>query len=233
VIAAGLIAVWAAQTPLTDRSVAPGAGDAVAALRRPPVLAGMWLVALPALGFGCIAVLCPLRLDRLGASGTGVGAAFLVAAAAESVISPIAGRMSDRSGRLVPIRLGLMAAAVVLVCLTLPRQALGLAVAIVAAATALSFFWAPAMALLADAAERTGLHHGLAFVLVDLAWAAGRGTGSAAGGAGQGHHGRGAVRGRGRAVPDHARGRGAPAYGRGVTGLSQSGRGGESSGARA
>jgi hypothetical protein len=42
------------------------------------------------------------------------------------------------------------------------HPALGLAAATVAAATGLGFSWAPAMALPADAAERTGLHQGLA-----------------------------------------------------------------------
>jgi MFS family permease len=182
VVVAAALGAWAWGMPLTHTSEPQGLEELAAAIRAPGVRIGMWLVALPALGFGSLAVLVPLRLDHLGAGGAAIGATFLVAAAAESAISPIAGRMSDRSGRLVPIRLGLGAAAVVLACVTLPQQALGLGAAMVVAATALGFFWAPAMALLADAAERTGLHQGLAFALVNLAWAAGQGIGSAAGG---------------------------------------------------
>jgi MFS family permease len=44
-------------------------------------------------------------------------------------------------------------------------------------------FWAPAMALLSDAAEVAGLDQGLAFALVNLAWAIGQVGGSGAGGA--------------------------------------------------
>ena len=97
VIVAGVLAAWAWGDAAHAQPRGAGRRGRVAALRRPAVLTGMWLVALPALGFGCLAVLVPLRLDHLGASGTGVGATFLVAAAAESVISPIAGRMSDRA----------------------------------------------------------------------------------------------------------------------------------------
>ena len=48
----------------------------------------------------------PLHMDDLGASGTTIGAVFLFAAAVEAVLSPITGRVSDRAGRMAPIRLG-------------------------------------------------------------------------------------------------------------------------------
>ena len=59
----------------------------------------MWLVTLPAIASGMINVLGPLRMHRLGASAAAIGAAFLVAAAIEAVISPVIGRWSDRRGR--------------------------------------------------------------------------------------------------------------------------------------
>src|SRR4051794_40003961 len=73
------------------------------ALRAPRVRAGMWLVALPALGFGVLDVLVPLRLDELGAAQAAIAGAFLVAAAGEAFVSPVVGRVSDRRGRMVPI----------------------------------------------------------------------------------------------------------------------------------
>ena len=66
----------------------------------------MWLLTLPALFSGAIDVLVPLRLDELGASGLTIGAAFLVAASIEGVLSPLVGRFSDRRGRLLPLRIG-------------------------------------------------------------------------------------------------------------------------------
>jgi predicted MFS family arabinose efflux permease len=72
---------------------------------------------------------------------------------------------------------------VALVCFTLPGTAVLLAVVIVAAATALGAFWAPAMAMLSDAAESHGLDQGLAAALMNLAWAGGQIIGSGGGGA--------------------------------------------------
>jgi len=143
----------------------------------------MWLVAMPAIASGVVQVLGPLRLGRFGASATGIGAAFLVAAAAEALVSPTMGRLSDRRGRMLPMRIGLPSAAVVLACFTLPRTAVLLALVIVLSAVTLGTFWAPAMAMLSDAAEDQGLGQGYALALVNLAWAGGQIVGAGGGGA--------------------------------------------------
>jgi FSR family fosmidomycin resistance protein-like MFS transporter len=145
-------------------------------------MVGMWLVALPAVAAGMLNVLGPLRLHRLGASAAAIGATFLTAAAIEAAISPAIGRLSDRRGRMVPLRFGLAAAAAVLACVAIPGDPLLLAALVVASAAALGAFWAPAMAMLADAAERLNLDQGLAAALMNLAWAGGQIIGSGAGG---------------------------------------------------
>ena len=48
---------------------------------------------------------------------------------------------------------------------------------------ALGGFWAPAMALLSDAAENVGLDQALAFSISNLSWAVGHVVGAGAGGA--------------------------------------------------
>jgi MFS family permease len=182
VIGLGL-ASWAWTTAGVPPGEALGLRDAVRALRRRSVATGFWLFLLPALFAGVLNVLVPLRLDQLGASGVAVGAAFLVAAVAEALVSPLAGRLSDRRGRLVPIRMGLAAAVVMAVVLPLPGTALVSAAALVAAVIALAMFWAPAMALISDSSERVGLAQGLAFALSNLAWGGGIVVGSSAGAA--------------------------------------------------
>jgi MFS family permease len=177
------LAAWAWTTPGVPPGDAPGLRAAAGALRQRPVATGFWLFLLPALYAGVIDVLAPLRLDELGAGGVAVGAAFLVAALVEAGVSPLAGRISDRRGRLVPIRLGLAGAAAMAVLLPLPETALLSATALVVAVAALGTFWAPAMALVSDASERAGLDQGLAFALSNLAWSGGILAGSAAGGA--------------------------------------------------
>jgi DHA1 family tetracycline resistance protein-like MFS transporter len=140
-------------------------------------------MALPATASGLISVLGPLRLHRLGATAVAIGLVFLVAAAVETAIAPAIGSLSDRRGRLVPLRGGLLAASAALACFTLPGSAGLLGVLIVATAASLGAFWAPAMALLADAAETVGLDQGLAAAIMNLAWAGGQVVGSGGGGA--------------------------------------------------
>jgi MFS family permease len=181
-LAVGL-ATWAWRTPGVPPEPSPGLPAMLRALRRRPVLAGFWLFTLPALFAGVIEVLVPLRLDDLGASGAAIGAIFLLTAAAEAVISPVAGRVSDRRGRLLPIRVGLAGSVVMAVVLPLPGAAVLLGVAVLFTFAALGGFWAPAMAMLSDASEEAGLDQALAFSISNLGWAAGHLIGSGAGAA--------------------------------------------------
>ena len=81
------------------------------------------------------------------------------------------------------MRLGLVGAAPLAILLPIPRSALAVAVLIVLVVAALSTFWAPAMAMLSDAAEGAGAEQGFAFALVNLAWGAGQMCGGGLGGA--------------------------------------------------
>ena len=66
---------------------------------------------------------------------------------------------------------------------TLPGDVALLAGVLVLTATSLGLFWAPAMAMLSDAAEAHRLDQGLAAALMNIAWAAGQILGSGGGGA--------------------------------------------------
>jgi MFS family permease len=160
-----------------------GLGSVSSALRRPGIATSMWLTAVPAIASGMINVLGPLRLHRFGASAVAIGATYLAGAAVEAVIAPVIGSLSDRRGRLVPLRFGLAAATTALLCFTLPETVPMLAVVIVITVAALGVFWAPSMAMLSDAAEAHNLHQGLAAALMNLAWAGGQIVGSVGSGA--------------------------------------------------
>jgi predicted MFS family arabinose efflux permease len=159
-----------------------GPRSLAAACRRPAMVAGIWLMTLPAIASGMVNVLGPLRLHRLGAPAAAIGATFLVGAALSTAVTSYSGRLSDRRGRLVPLRYGLVSAAVTLLCFTLPHQPALLAVLIVAISGSLGLFWAPSMALISDAAEAAGLEQGLAAALMNIAWAGGQVIGAAGGG---------------------------------------------------
>ncbi len=182
VVSLALIVV-ARRLPSSHVSSDQGVRHLLDSLRSRGVSIGMWLVALPAIASGMINVLAPLRLHALGASAVAIGATFLVGAGIEAGVSPLVGRLSDRRGRLLPLRFGLAGATALLLCFTLPDAPGVLAVLIVALVTALGGFWAPAMAMLSDAAEQWGLDQGLAAALMNLAWAGGQIIGSGGGGA--------------------------------------------------
>jgi MFS family permease len=153
------------------------------AFRDRQVAAGMWLTLLPGLAFGVMDVLAPLRLSQLGATATVIGGTFLAAAAIESGISPLAGRLADRRGALLPVRIALAGAVVVsLLTPVLPSEYLLVALLVVGL-PAYGALFAPATALLSAGADRLGLHQGLAFGLANLAWATGQAVAASLSGA--------------------------------------------------
>jgi MFS family permease len=178
VIAVGLM-VWALNTPARLPSPPPQMAQLVETVRDRSVQLGIWLMIIPGLMFGTINVLGALRLDALGAATAAIAGCYLVAAALEAVVAPLAGRASDRRGRRAPLIAGLTAAAVAMVLLPWPESAWLLAVLIVLAAPAIGIVWSPAMATVSDGAERHGIEQAIAFAFVNVAWAVGQTAGAA------------------------------------------------------
>lgn len=177
-----VLAIWALRTPpVHTEPQSPRA--LLAALRQPLLLGALWMMVLPAILFGVVAVLVPLELGDAGWSAAAIAVLFIGAAAFEMVVAPLFGRFSDRRGRLLPLRLALAGSIVVTVGLALAGGPIAIAPLVVAAAIAFGSFWAPAMALLSDGAERIGLAQGLAFGLMNAAWGGGNFLGPALGGA--------------------------------------------------
>jgi MFS family permease len=177
------VAVWAALTPAARPERGQRLGTLVRAVRDRRIAFGIWFVMLPALMFGTLGVLAPLRLAELGFSAVAIGAVWLTAGALETGNNVLLGRMSDRFGPLVPIQVALVASAVVAALLPWPDEAFVLAALVVAAGLSFGAFYTPGMTLLTHAAEERGLDYGYAFALVNLAWAPGQAAGSALGGA--------------------------------------------------
>ncbi len=151
-------------------------------VRDRPFLAGVWLTVLASLAFGVIEVLVPLRLDALGASALAIGAAFFVAGGVEAAVSPLVGRITDRSGVAVVIRRGTLLAACGLAVLALPSQAVVVGALLTVTAAGLGALWVPGNNLASVAAERLRVDQGWAFSVNSLAWAGGVAIGALAGG---------------------------------------------------
>jgi MFS family permease len=174
---------WAAviPAPTDDR-----AHDTVALLRTigdRRLLGAAWFVVLPALLFGALSVLAPLRLSALGFGAVGIGAVFLCSAALEAGNNILIGHVSDRSGPLRPIAVGLVASIVVAAVLPWPNERFVLAVLVVCGGLAFGTFFTPGMTMVSNLAEERRLPFGYASALLNLAWAPGQTLGAAGGGA--------------------------------------------------
>ena len=178
----GLVA-WAATTPSARPEQPQSVRMLGHALRDPRVLGAFWFVVLPALLFGTVSVLAPLRLATLGFGSVAIGAIFLSTGVFEVANNIVVGRLSDRRGPLYPIRIGLIASIVVAAVYPWPSERFALAGVVVCGGLAFGTFFTPAMTLLTNASEERGLEHGYAFALVNLAWAPGQALGAAGGGA--------------------------------------------------
>jgi MFS family permease len=150
------------------------------------VLRATWYVAAPSVMFGVISVLVPLRIDELGGGAAVVAGGFTAGAGLEAVLAPLAGRVSDRVGRFPPYAAGMLVCAAA-VALVPAAAALGVVIAaLIGTAVGAGLCFAPALAMLSDSAEATGLHQGFAAGLINVAWATGQVTGGVGGGAGAG-----------------------------------------------
>jgi MFS family permease len=173
--------LWAATTPgaAAERQ---RLADLPRALREPRMLAGLWLISLPALLFGVLVVLVPLRLGRLGWGSIGIGTVFLVTTAIEVALNPLLGRLTDQRGRLQPVRAALLASVGVSSGLAFAGRAALIVPLVVAAGIAYGSFYTPGLALISDTAERLGLAQALAFGVMNACWAVGAIAGPAVGG---------------------------------------------------
>jgi MFS family permease len=166
---------------------AAGEAASLAGLRRAfrdrRFIGGLWLNMLPAMLFGLLIVLTPLALDDAGWGTFAIAAVFFASGLAEVVLNPVLGRYSDRVGPLLPIRAALAASIVVALALAASPSAAILAALVCAAGISFGSLYTPGMSLTSHRAEIAGLAQGLAFGVMNTAWALGELVGPSAGGA--------------------------------------------------
>jgi MFS family permease len=182
-VAGAALMVIAFVVPCPPGSPPQGLSAAWPALRDRQVTAGMWLTTVAGLAFGTLDVLAPLRLSRLGATALLIGGTFLAASAVEAGLAPVSGRLSDRRGALVPVRISLAAGVVVSLLAPVLRPAPWLIGLLIAGMPAFGTLFTPATALLSAGAQQLALNQGLAFGLGNLAWASGQAFAAAVSGA--------------------------------------------------
>jgi MFS family permease len=152
------------------------------ALRDQRFVGGLWLNMLPAMLFGLLIVLTPLALDDAGWGTFAIAAVFFGAGLVEVVLNPLLGRYTDRVGRLLPVRAALIASTVVALGLAVSSTAALIAALVCAASISFGSLYTPGMSLTSHRAESAGLAQGLAFGVMNTAWAFGELVGPTVGG---------------------------------------------------
>ncbi|HEY2478990.1 MAG TPA: MFS transporter [Solirubrobacterales bacterium] len=148
-----------------------------------PLVEAAIFVSSPSLMFGAIDVLLPLRINSLGGGHALIAVGFIGGAAIESVLAPLAGRLSDRVGRRGPYVLGMAICAVAMVFFALADSLETVIASLLVTSLGSGFCFAPAMTLISDSAEASGLHQGYAVGVTNMAWAAAQVLGGVAGAA--------------------------------------------------
>ncbi|MCW3027645.1 MAG: Arabinose efflux permease [Solirubrobacterales bacterium] len=179
---AAVLALWTVRiaSPPPER---PSAGRFARAFGNRRFLGGLALMSLASVLEGYLYVLAPLHLSAAGWGATAIGAVWLLSAGIEAAGSPLIGRLSDRRGALLPVRVALGIGVVVSLVLSFAGRPLVYAPLLLIASVSYGALFTPAMALIADGADRVGLMQGLAFGLMNAAWAVGAVIGPSAGGA--------------------------------------------------
>jgi MFS family permease len=182
-VLAGVLMVLAFAVPAPREAAPQGLREAFAAVGDRRMSLGLWLTMLAGLAFGVLDVLAPLRLADLGATALVIAGTFLAAAAVEAALAPVAGRVADRRGAIVPIRCSLAGAVAISLLAPTLASAWVLVPVLIVGMPAFGTLFTPAMTLVSEGAEHQRLDQGLAFGLGNLAWAAGQAVAAAGSGA--------------------------------------------------
>jgi MFS family permease len=122
-------------------------------------------------------------MAHLGVTALVIAGTFLASAAVEAALSPVAGRVADRRGALVPVRFSLAVAVMVALLAPTLASAWLLIPALILGMPSFGTLFTPAMTLVSEGAQDQHLEQGLAFGLGNLVWAAGQAVASSGGGA--------------------------------------------------
>jgi len=182
-VAGGVLMAMAFAVPAPREAVPQGLREAFTAVGDRRLGTGLWLTMLAGLAFGVLNVLAPLRMANLGATALVIAGTFLASAGVEAALSPVAGRVADRRGAIVPIRCSLTGAVAISLLVPALASAWVLIVVLIVGMPFFGTLFTPAMTLVSEGAQHQRLDQGLAFGLGNLAWAAGQAVAASGSGA--------------------------------------------------
>ena len=181
-VASGALMAAAFAVPAPREAVPQGLREAFTALGNRRLDVGLWLTMLAGLAFGVLDLLAPLRMAYLGVAALVIAGTFLASAAVEAALAPVAGRMADRRGAIVPIRCSLTGAVAVSLLAPTLASAWALIPVLIVGMPFFGTLLTPAVTLVSEGAQRQRLDQGLAFGLANLAWAMGQAAAAAGSG---------------------------------------------------
>jgi MFS family permease len=167
-----LVALFAASSPAGQREEQPPEAFR-RILKNGSFFAALWLVLVPSLFLGVVDLLVPLSLDDADWSTIAIAATFIVAALSEVTLAPLIGGFSDRRGRLVPVRAGLLLMGITGLAFAALDTPYAIAVLVIVASIAAALIYSPSAALISDRGEQAEVPQTLAFGFMNTAWAGG------------------------------------------------------------
>jgi MFS family permease len=177
-----VLGAWTLRIADAPEEEQPSAAAVARAVTNRTFAAGIALMALASLLIGVLGTLAPLHLSRAGWGAAAIGGLWLASAALETAEAPLIGRLIDRRGLLLPIRAGLVASGVLATLLIFDLRPLAYGPLVGLAGSAFGALFTPAFVLIADGAEQARLAQGMAFGVMNAAWALGAVIGPAAAG---------------------------------------------------
>ncbi len=175
------LALWT-QRHSEPKQAEPGTHTPLRTLtRNRRMILGFWLIVLEAGTLGALGTLLPLRLSRFGASDIAIGLTFVLASVVSTLIARPVGRVVDRRGAGLPLCIGLVMTAALLIVMPIPHSPFVLAtLSVITLGGPLTAYTIPSMAVITDSAERAGIALAFASMMLNLAWATGEVIGAPA-----------------------------------------------------
>lgn len=175
------LAVWTFRHPQPPPAETGDGAPLRTLLSSSGMMLGLWLVLLEAGTLGALSTLLPLRLSHIGASGIVIGITFVLASVLSTLVAPMVGRVTDRRGAGVPLCVGLLTTAALVLLMPLPHTVFLLAaLSVITVGGPLTAYTIPAMSLITESAERIGLALIVSTMMFNIAWAIGETVGAPA-----------------------------------------------------
>lgn len=176
-----ILAGWVAAHAEPPRPERPTSAPLRTAVHSPQLRLGFWLILLQAATISATSTLIPLRLAFFGASAAAIGGTFAMTSLVSTVLARPIGRIVDRGGPRLLLGGSLTATAILLTLLTLSGSALALAtMTVVTLGAPLTAYATPAMSIMTEASERSGVALPITTMMFSLAWACGETVGAPA-----------------------------------------------------